>query len=94
MFGIPSRTEPMAKRIENRKDSNSIFWVQEIAPSHASCIMHEVYCPECRTRRGMIRQEEKIIQKDRKILKGRCSTCYTSITKIVDAKLQLSPLSP
>ena len=83
----------MAWRKENRKDSISIFWVQEIAPSHASCIMHEVYCPECRTRRGMIREEEKIIQKDRKILKGRCSTCHTSITKIVDAKLQLSPLS-
>jgi len=55
--------------------------------------MHEVYCPECRTRRGMICQEEKIIQKDRRILKGRCSTCHTSITKIVDTKLQLNPLS-
>ena len=93
MFGIPSRSVPMAWRKENRKDSISMIWVQEIARSHASCIMHEVYCPECRTRRGMIRQEEKIIQKDRKILKGRCSTCHTSITKIVDAKLQLSPLS-
>ncbi len=83
----------MATKKENRKVSISIFWVKEIAPFHASCIMHEVYCPECRTRRGMILQEEKIIQKDRKILKGRCSTCHTSITKIVDAKLQLSPLS-
>ncbi|NBQ23822.1 MAG: hypothetical protein EBU26_06085 [Verrucomicrobia bacterium] len=55
-------------------------------PSH---IMLDVYCPECRTRRGMVQQQEEIILKDRKILKGRCASCQTSLTKILPSRSRL-----
>ncbi|MDG1892437.1 MAG: DUF5679 domain-containing protein [Verrucomicrobiota bacterium] len=48
--------------------------------------MHEAYCPECRTRRGMLNLEEEVMKNGRRIMKGRCTACNTSIVKVLRQK--------
>gem|GEM_PF-996581 len=51
-------------------------------------VMHEVYCPECRTKRGIIHREEEVMKNGRRVMKGRCTSCNTSIIKILCQKFK------
>ena len=50
--------------------------------------MDEVYCPECRTKRGIVQREEEVMKNGRRVMKGRCTSCNASIIKILCQKFK------
>jgi hypothetical protein len=50
--------------------------------------MEEAYCPECRTKRDITNSEEEVMKNGRRVLRGRCTSCNTSIIKILCQKLK------